>query len=661
MYNPEKTDADRESGGQYLARMWREGLEMPAAMTITQWADEYRYIAGGMSPIAGKWVTDRMPHLAEIMDALSPSHPCTDVTFMGSSQTSGKSDSLINLLAYHVHHDPDSMLLVVPNHKQIKRMSKRFDRNAEATPVLRDALRPRSRKDANSAELKEFDGGMLYFASSESPSDLASVTCRIVAQDEVDRYPQDVEGEGDPAVLADARTTMYGPRAKRYKASSPTVEALSRVNRAFLLGDQSYRHVPCPHCGEYQRLVWDGLKWPEGNPKAAYCVCQANGCVIEEHHKQTMLRNDVAKWVPKFPERSLFHRSFQISALYSPIGLGKKWGELAQEFVDCKGEKTKLKVFVNTRLGETWVDNDEKVDWERVKERAEKYPLRRAPSRCLLFTAAVDVQKDRFEYLIVGWCRDRRATVIDHGIIMAETAVLADYQAIEAYLKRPVETEFGTVIVPDIALIDSGYQQSIVLQFTRAHKADRWYGTKGASRRNAPLIGRPRKVDVKINEKPDRWGADQYEIGTDVAKDWIYANLRNDAKRDNPNDRVIRFSEKLSEDFFKQLCIEVFDPHKQRYDKPPGARNEALDLMVLCFAGAHHPNIRMDKMRDTDWDARMALHGQGRTLDLLAAVAAPADDQAPPPAPVLVNPLGAADQSMLALLGGERKTTTADL
>ena len=75
MYNPEKTDADRESGGQYLARMWREGLEMPAAMTITQWADEYRYIAGGMSPIAGKWVTDRMPHLAEIMDALSPGHP----------------------------------------------------------------------------------------------------------------------------------------------------------------------------------------------------------------------------------------------------------------------------------------------------------------------------------------------------------------------------------------------------------------------------------------------------------------------------------------------------------------------------------------------------------------------------------------------------------
>ena len=656
MYNPNKTDAGSEPGAQYLARMWREGLEMPSNLTIDEWADQHRYIAGGMSPIAGKWITDRMPHLREIMVALSPSHPCTDVTFMGSSQTSGKSDTLINFLAYHVQHDPDSMLVVMPTHKQIKRFSKRFDRNAEATPLLREALRPRSRRDANSAELKEYDGGMMYFGSAESPTDLASVTCRIVAQDEVDRYPQDLEGEGDPTILADARTTNYKSRAKRYKCSSPTVEALSRIDRYFKLGDQSYRYVPCPHCKEMQRLVWEGVKWPDGKPKSAHYVCQVNGCVIEEHDKAKFLGNDVAEWRATHPERSLFHRSFQISALYSSLSLGKSWGDLAQEFVDCKGEKNKLKVFINTRLGETYVDNDEKVDWERVKERAEKYPLRLAATRCLLFTAAVDVQKDRFEYLIVGWDRDRRCTVIDHGVIMADTGRLESFEMIADYLRRPIETEFGTCIIPDIALIDSGYLQHHVMQFTRAHRGDRWYGSKGSSQRNAPLIGKPRKVEVMINGKADRFGGEQYAIGTDSAKDFVYANLRGDAKRDNPQERQFRFSEQLGDEFYRQLCIEVFDPHKQRYEKPPGSRNEALDLMVLCVAAAHHTNIRMDKMRDTDWDARMKLHGQGRTLDLLATLGG-----AIKPEPVLVTPLSGSLDGLKALMSRQHKSTPSKL
>lgn len=625
---------ERVGAATALAAAWMRGLQFPEQLTIDAWADKYRYIAAGMSPAPGKWSTDRMPHLREIMVAMSPSHPCTDVTFMGSSQTSGKTDTGINGLGYIVSHDPDSILMVLPNHKQIKRFSKRFDRNAQCTPVMREALRPRSRKDSDSTELKDFDGGMLYFGSAESPSDLASVTTRYVYQSEIDRFPQDLEGEGDPCDLADARSTMHGNRAKRYKESSPTIESLSRINKRFLAGDQSYLYVPCPQCGEHQRLMWKGVKWPDAKPELAYYVCEHNGCIIEEHHKANMLRNGVADWRATLPERSHKHRSFQISALYSPVGLGKTWGDLACEFVACKGEKNKLKVFVNTRLAECWIDNDEKVDWEIVKARAEPYPLRVVPKRCLLLTVGADVQKNRWELVILGYDRHHNVTLIDYAVLAGDPSNRAQWSILEDYLKLPLTSECGGSMRLDIAGIDSGYLQHDVLAFTRVHKGDRWYGTKGAGVRNKPLITKPRRVDLKHGDKIDKRGAEQYEIGADTAKDIIYANLHADGKREIEQ-RKFRFSSELPDDFFKQLCSEVFDPHKQRYEKMPGHRNETLDCMVIGIAMTQHSNIRMDRMRDGDWNARERLHGlipMGQTMDLLADPSQPATVTPPKPA-----------------------------
>ena len=39
---------------------------------------------------------------------------------------------------------------------------------------------------------------------------------RFVWQDEVDAYPDDVDGEGDPCAVADKRTDQFS-RAKRFK------------------------------------------------------------------------------------------------------------------------------------------------------------------------------------------------------------------------------------------------------------------------------------------------------------------------------------------------------------------------------------------------------------------------------------------------------------
>lgn len=58
---------------------------------------------------------------------------------------------------------------------------------------------------------------------------------------------------------------------------------------------------------------------------------------------------------------------------------------------------------MNTTLGETWVDKGEALDWQRLFERKENYPIGVVPFGGLVLTAGVDVQKDRIEVEIVAW------------------------------------------------------------------------------------------------------------------------------------------------------------------------------------------------------------------------------------------------------------------
>jgi phage terminase large subunit GpA-like protein len=639
-----------------VAKAWGRGLRMPEEIDVDDWADKYRVIAEGASPESGRWQTRRMPHLHGVMKALSRTDPCTDVTFMGAAQTTGKTDTGINLIGKTAHIDPVPILVVLPNHKLIKKYSKRLNKNFAATPVLRELFKPQSRKDSDSIDLKDFPGGPLYLSSAESATDLKSITVGVVIQSEVDEFPQDLDGQGDPCDMADGRSTMYKDRAKRFKESTPTIESLSRINKLFLAGDQRYRYVPCLDCGHYQKLKWKGLVWPNGKPLLAHYECQACAGHIEEYHKEEIFREGIAEWRPTFPERSDVHKSFQLSALYSPPGLGKSFGDLADEWLKSNGDKRKLKVFVNNRLAECWVDNEEKVDWEKVKARAEPYKLRVVPQRCRLITAGVDVQKNRFEIVVIGWDRDLKKTILDHAVIVADPANPADWGLLQAYLDRPLASELGPAMRVECTVIDGGYLFNEVLKFTRLFKSSRWYCGRGATTRNSPIISKPKKPDHKWNGKVDKYGGEFYAIGTDTIKDSLYSLLQSDEKRD-VQDRHYRFSDQLEDEFYKQVCSEVFDPHKQKYERLPGLKAEALDGIVYATAAAYHTNIRIDRMTDADWVAREKLHGLGQQQALFEAAAAADSNEVI--APELPLPAGASQ--LMRMLDQPYQSSEADL
>ena len=64
-----------------------------------------------------------------------------------------------------------------------------------------------------------------------------------------------------------------------------------------------------------------------------------------------------------------------------------------------------MKTFVNTSLGETWVETGEAPDWQRLYDRRESWPAGTVPMGGLFLTAGADVQKDRIEVDVWAWGR----------------------------------------------------------------------------------------------------------------------------------------------------------------------------------------------------------------------------------------------------------------
>jgi phage terminase large subunit GpA-like protein len=578
---------------------WKSGWTPDPRRTVSEWADAHRMLPQRAASEPGPWRTSRTPFAREIMDCLSDHHPAQEIVLMASVQMV-KSEAGLNWAGYTIDHAPSSMLVVLPTVEVGERWSKqRLAPMIVDTPRLRSKVAPaRSRDSGNTTLSKEFEGGILIITGANSAAGLSSMPIKKLLLDEVDRFPREIEDEGDPVDIAEARTSNF-PNRKIFKTSSPTIESLSRINKDWKKSDQRRYFVPCPHCGEHQHLQWANLQYPEGKPESARYACEHCGALIEEREKTAMLER--GEWRATFPERTTV--GFHLNALYSPIGLGRSWAWLAARFEEVKRDPARLKVFVNTRLGECYEDPDERLDWEELKQRAEPYALRAIPRGCLALTAGVDVQKDRLEVQVVGWGRNECSWVIDWSILAGDPTRPEVWNQLDEYLRKPLTNSFGVQMKILSVAVDSGYLTDDVLNYTRLRQNLGVFAIKGASQRGRQILGRPSKVDVNWRGAVLKAGAELWLVGTDSAKHRLFARLAGDRKQAHASGRIVHFSHELPDDFYMQLSAEIFDPNKRAWVKLHGRRNEALDTHIYAMVAAMHPRVRVHVQREHDWAA----------------------------------------------------------
>jgi phage terminase large subunit GpA-like protein len=595
-------------GADDIQRAWREGLTPDPLLTVSEWADRHRVLSSKASAEPGRWRTSRTPYLREIMDCLSPTSPIERVVFMKAAQL-GATEMGSNWIGYVIHHAPGPMMAVWPTVEMAKRNSKqRIDPLIEESPVLSELIAPaRSRDSGNTILAKEFRGGVLVMTGANSAVGLRSMPVRYLFLDEVDGYPLDVEGEGDAISLAEARTRTFA-RRKIFIVSTPTISGASAIEREYEASDQRRYFVPCPHCSHRQWLRFEQLRWDKGLPETAAYVCESCEAPIAEHHKTWMLEH--GQWRAMAPGAKT--AGFHLSSLYSPVGW-RSWREIAAAWEAAvskeSGSAAAIKTFKNTELGETWVEEGEAPDWQRLIERREDYPIGRVPAGGLLLVGGADVQKDRIEASIWAFGRGKEAWLVEHRVLMGDTARDAVWKRLAEMLAETWTHASGAPMPLARFALDTGFATQEAYAFVRACRDARVMAVKGVAR-GAALIGTPTAVDVSQGGKKLRRGIKVYSVAVGIAKLELYNNLRKSA--DVAEDGVtVAYPvgyvhlPRIDAEFIQQLCAEQLITRRDRNGYPVREwqkmreRNEALDCYVYARVAASSAGL--DRFEERHW------------------------------------------------------------
>lgn len=606
-----------------LGERIKRGAKPRDLLAVSEWADRHRWIQSGTNS-PGQWRTALTPYLKEIMDSLSEHSPVRSVSFIKASGLGG-TEALNCWLGYIMGHlqNKDTLVVMPTLELRDRSFNPRLMKMLDETPVLSALVSTASRTRANRGDLLEYGArSRIIKAGANSPDSLRSDHLPYVICDEVDAFPWDVGGEGDPLTLIENRQRTFS-RSKSYYVSTPTTASQSRIEVLYQRSDRRKYYVPCPHCEEAQILEWSNFKWRTAPPAEgedvglplvthAWYVCKHCGTMIDEGHKTEMLAN--GKWIAERPSVKL-HRGYHLNTLYAPIGLGLSWRQIAQKWLTCQGDTSELKAFINTYLGETWEEQGDSIENISLINRLEDYELSTMPQ--VIISAGVDVQGDRLEASVAAWAETDEAWLIDHYIIPGDTTQNEVWKELKEVL-----ADAGV----QIAIIDAGYNSSMVYEFCAANAwAIPGKGTAGISR---PIVEDKRRRNQRLRTRR-RKGVAVEPIGVDQAKALLYSNL----KKTRPGPGYIHFPNgpAFDQEYFAQLASERLVTKVKGY-RPfqewvkTRARNETLDCLVyamaarMLYAGrpvtleAEPENIAVDapkqpktkqQIAKSDWSSRL--------------------------------------------------------
>lgn len=610
-----------------------QALRPELPLLVSAWADEHRYLSPRAAAEPGRYRTNRTPYLRAIMDDLAVTSPVQTVVFKKGSQI-GASEAGNNWIGYLIDLAPGPVMVVQPTVETAKRFSRqRIEPLLDASQRLRDKVAPaKSRDSGNTVLMKEFQGGILVITGANSAAGLAAMPVRYLFLDEVDRYPADVEDEGDPIALADARTRTFGHRAKRFIPSTPTVKGISRIGRAYEQSDQRRFFVPCPFCRTIQTLEWERMRWQPGKPETAQYQCIDCERLIPEHHKTEML--DAGEWQATAEWHDKTVHGYHLSALYSPLGW-LSWANIVKQWEGAVGDVGAQKVFRNTVLGEEWEEVAESApDHMRLYERREIWPYRTVPARGLFLTGGADVQADRIEVDIWAWGRGLESWLIEHTVIWGDPGDPATWTEMSALLSRTWEHASGKRLSLQRLAVDTGaFTQSVYL-WARNQPRNTVIPVKGmaAYDRLVPVSG-PSRVEVSQNGVRLRGGLAIWIVSVSFFKRELYRHLalsrpsdeaRAVGEQDPPG--YVHLSDAVGEEWCHQLVAEQMVVVRSRRGfaartewRALRPRNEALDMRVYARAAVWLAGA--DRWPESQW----------RDLEAQLGVE-------PPPPPPLTSP-----------------------
>lgn len=632
MLNQETAKAARTDSG-YI-------LRAPRRMRVADAVAQYMRVpmgAGNSVP----WDPLVAPYVIEPMNCLA-SREYDAVIFVGPART-GKTIGLIDgWVVYNVICDPADMLIIQMTEEKAREHSKkRLARTFRVSPEVVSRLSPN--KNDNNVYDRTFLAGNYLKIGWPSVNIMSSSDYKCVALTDYDRFPEDIDGEGDAFSLASKRTTTFMSSGMTLVESSPgrdvkdvkwrrtspheappTTGILSLYNR----GDRRRWYWPCPHCGEYFQPCGDvvagfrNIADPVLASEAAYIQCPSCSRRIMPDQKREL--NGRGVWLrdgesinadgsrygePRRSRIASFWMEGPAAAYQTLSQLVYKLLTAEQEYESTGSEET-LKTVINTDWGLPYLPRAsmEQRKSELLEQRAEPVPPRSVPDGVNFLVATVDVQAGRHRRFVVqvtGYGSRGERWIVDRYNITQ--SLRCDNNGESLRIDPAGYPEDWDVLLTDVfhkgwplasdssqrmrvmaMAVDSGGEDGVTdnaYKFWRRCRLDglgkRIYLFKGDSIRRAKLITRTFPDNTGRTGRRAQASGDVplWLLQTDALKD----RVNNTLWRDSPGPGYVHFPDWLGSWFYDELTYEERSSDG-KWSKPGRGANEAFDLMVYAEA-----------------------------------------------------------------------------
>lgn len=605
----------------------------PPRLSISGWAEREAQIPPDGNAEPGKYRLARMPHQQAMLED-PQEEGVREIFWMMASQAAGKTLCLILIAEFVISQLHRSLIMVRDtSDRALAWIRDKFLPTAEATPCMQGLLvNPRKRDSGSTSLSRRFPGGVFKIIGAKSRGAFRSTSCAVVLQDEIDAY--EAIKEGDPCMLAD-RAAITFTDAWKIKSSTPTMEGFSRIHTGFLRGDQQRYFLPCPHCGGFQSLKWEQLKFsftkeeheslrndgcaipeipqtfaigqfPIIDTRAAVYVCEhcQKGWTDTQRIKSYMSGhpdNDPiivngkelrAEWRATVPFRGI--RSRHLNGLYLTIGLEKGFDNYLHQFAENfltanRGGRETLMAWTNMFKCEVFSEPGETVDWKGLIDRAEDYGPE-LPAEVLWITFGADVHPDRVEILFYGWGDAQECWGLERVAFYGDFDMPSMQERVEDFLtsKRFKHPVLGDLPI-NCGMFDSGYQTKVraVYKFCGRNRIKNWWASKGVDELGGAVYSK---------KAERRYGGLFFMLNTDYLKSAIFERLRKTEHGPRfihyPKSMIAGEKTRFDDSFYSQMCSEKRVAERQprggykwKWVKLSSAmRNEALDCTVGAFA-----------------------------------------------------------------------------
>lgn len=539
-------------------REWVEGKKIPVLATHNRQA-----AAGGKVwefsdfPVMADWVFDFIQHSTSrvLFKDGSTREVRNRTSAVLKDAQSGLTSVMIHALAWHIEWRGGNVIMITATRDLAR------DGGKDKLDLLDQyAELKRSKMDTSTAMALRYPRSIVWLGGGQSSGSVISNPSSLNICDEAAKHT--LVNEMIPMQLLEGRITgddegkqisfSTPDNALEYQRNQATgkeeaiVTIETAIHASYLQGTQEIVEVPCPHCGYYQALDWQRLRFAHckeslpdehgvmGKPiwnrdrvvKETWYQCanpectdrNADGTVrgrIEERlHKRGMIER--RRYVAQNLEYRSGHRSLQAGGMYNLAFSDRSWGAIADKFITAsEGGEAGMKSFLTDVIGVPFSryqlkdDSLESVRRLRRGYRRNSYegkallriPINTEDIRFIGMTA--DVQRTpgmeageigAVKWMIFAAGKDSQCWVLDWGSVGGLESLPELVESRVFCSKDEPDIHHLTV---DVVCIDTGYAETKVMSFLAgrggSRAVPRWCAVRGASRENdAALRARSR-------------------------------------------------------------------------------------------------------------------------------------------------------------------------